>query len=184
MRGIEMRRGVRSLGYGLLLLFLAAGFALGQLGTATIRGTVTDTQGAVVPGARVEVKNVQTGVTTALVTDSDGLYVAPSLPIGEYQVQVQMQGFETALREKIALAVGEQRQIDIGLQIGEMRQEVAVSEQAAQVETASSTVSGLIDQSQMRDLPLNGRNFEQLIVLTPGVVPVTNAASSAYIGRS
>src|SRR5258708_18152177 len=68
--------------------------------------------------------------------------------------------------------------------VGEVTQSVAVQDQAVQVDSASSTVSGLINQEQMRELPLNGRNFEQLIVLTPGVVPVTNSSSSAYIGRS
>lgn len=185
---LRSARKMRSFVYGMSLAFvflvLSAAVAFAQLGTGTIRGSVTDPQGGVVPNAQVTVKNTQTGVATNLKTDSQGLYVAPSLPIGQYQVEVQVQGFETALRQNISLAVGEVLDVNIPLVVGQMKQEVVVQEQAAQVDTASSTVSGLINQSQMRDLPLNGRNFEQLIVLTPGVVPVTNAAASAYIGRS
>ena len=167
-----------------ILLLTTAACALAQVGTASVRGAITDPSGAVVPSARVSVKNVQTGFTLSLVTDNDGRYVAPSLPIGAYEIQVQAQGFETAVRQNINLAVGEQREVNVVLTVGQMSQEVAVQESAAQLDTASSTVAGLISATQMRDLPLNGRNFEQLIVLTPGVVPVTNAASSAYIGRS
>ncbi len=165
-------------------LVLTAAVALGQLGTATIRGLITDPGSAVVPGAVGTLRNLQTGITTDFKSDKEGRYALPGLPIGTYQIQVQAQGFETALRENIVLAVGEEREVNIPLVVGQMKQEVVVEEQAAQVDTATSVVSGLINQTQMRELPLNGRNFEQLIVLTPGVVPVTNAASSAYIGRS
>lgn len=158
--------------------------AVAQVGTGSIRGVITDSTAAVVPNARVVVKNVQTGISLNLTADADGRYVAPNLAVGRYEVQAQAQGFSTAVRQNIDLAVGEQRDVSIALAVGQMATEVAVQENAAQVDTATSTVSGLINQSQMRDLPLNGRNFEQLIVLTPGVVPVTNAAASAYIGRS
>jgi len=161
-----------------------AACVLGQVGTGAIRGAVTDPSGAVVPSAAVSVKNLQTGVTAKVTTDTDGRYVAPNLPIGSYEIQVQAQGFETAVRQNIVLTVNEQREVNFSLVVGQMSQQVAVQENAAQIDTSTSTVAGLIDQKQMRDLPLNGRNFEQLIALTPGTVPVTNAASSAYIGRS
>ena len=161
-----------------------AACVLGQVGTGAIRGAVTDPSGAVVPSAAVSVKNLQTGVTAKVTTDTDGRYVAPNLPIGSYEIQVQAQGFETAVRQNIVLTVNEQREVNFSLVVGQMSQQVAVQENASQIDTSTSTVAGLIDQKQMRDLPLNGRNFEQLIALTPGTVPVTNAASSAYIGRS
>lgn len=167
-----------------IVLLLPFSSAFGQLGTASIRGVVTDPGGAVVPNAQIAIANKQTGAITELATDSDGRYVAPSLAISEYEVRVQKPGFETALRANVILTVGEQREVNIALTVGQMKQEVVVEEQAAQLDTATSTVAGTITPTQMRDLPLNGRNFEQLIVLTPGVVPVTNAASSAYIGRS
>jgi Carboxypeptidase regulatory-like domain len=166
------------------LLFLTAATGFAQFGTGSIRGAVTDPTSAFIPGAHVSVKNVQTGVVINLVTNSDGRYEAPTLPIGSYEIQVQAQGFETAVRQNVVLAVGEQREVNVTLAVGQMSQQVAVQESALQVDTSDSMVSGLINQSQMRDLPLNGRNFEQLIALTPGTVPVTNATSSAYIGRS
>jgi hypothetical protein len=165
------------------LLTLTAVLAVAQ-GTTSIRGVVTDSSSAVVPGAHVNVKNVLTGVTINSVTDTDGRFFAPNLVVGQYEVQVQAQGFETAIRQNINLAVGEQRDVNISLIVGQMATQVAVQESATQLDTETSTVAGLISQTQMRDLPLNGRNFEQLIALTPGVVPVTNASSSAYIGRS
>ena len=168
----------------LTAILLAGACVWAQVGTASIRGAITDPSGAVVPGAHVVVKNVQTGTSMNLTTDTDGRYVAPTLPIGSYEVQVQAQGFETGVRQNIVLAVGEQREVNISLTVGQMSQQVAVQENVAQVDTSTSMVSGLISQQQMRDLPLNGRNFEQLIALTPGTVPVTNASSSAYIGRS
>ncbi|HUA82931.1 MAG TPA: TonB-dependent receptor [Bryobacteraceae bacterium] len=170
--------------YKLAALALTAACAWGQVGTGAIRGAITDPSGAVVPGAQVVVKNEQTGVAMTLTANTDGRYVAPNLLVGSYDVQVQAQGFETAVRQNIVLAVGEQREVNVTLAVGQMTQEVAVQESAAAVDTSTSTVSGLINQQQMRDLPLNGRNFEQLIALTPGTVPVTNAANSAYIGRS
>ena len=167
-----------------MFLLVSAICALAQVGTGSIRGAITDPSGAVIPSASIAVKNVQTGVTLNLTTDANGRYVAPTLPVGSYEIQVQAQGFETAVRQSIVLAVGEQRDVNFTLAVGQMTQQVAVQENAATVDTSTSMVAGLINQQQMRDLPLNGRNFEQLIALTPGTVPVTNAASSAYIGRS
>src|ERR1700704_1073852 len=163
----------------LVLLSLSAIAAWAQVGTGLIRGSVTDPSGAVVASAAVTVTNTGTGAVSKLVTDTDGRYVAPGLAVGRYTIQAQAQGFETSILENIALAVGEQRDANITLAVGQITQSVAVQDQAAQVDSASSTVSGLIGQEQLRELPLNGRNFEQLIVLTPGVVPVTNSSSSA-----
>ena len=124
--------------YGVCFYFLFAvlsssSLAFGQLGTASIRGIVTDPGGAIVPNAQVVIKNEQTGIVTELTTDGNGRYVAPSLAIGQYQVQIQRQGFETALRANVVLAVGEQREVNVSLLVGQMKQEVVVQEQAAQV---------------------------------------------------
>jgi hypothetical protein len=167
---------------GMIAVTAACGWA--QVGTGSIRGVIADPSNAVVPTARVSVQNLQTGITVNLLTDNDGRYVVPSLAIGAYEIRVQAEGFDTAVRQNIVLTVGEEREVNVVLAVGQTSQQVAVQEDAALLQTANSTVAGLISQTEMRDLPLNGRNFEQLIVLTPGVVPVTNAASSAYIGRS
>jgi|HubBroStandDraft_4_1064222.scaffolds.fasta_scaffold02499_2 hypothetical protein len=166
-------------------LLLAAALVCGaQVGSGSIRGSVTDSSGAAVAGAKVTLKNVQTGIVTDMVTDTDGRYTMQSLAIGEYQLQVQLQGFKTEQRNNIILQVGDQREMNITLSVGEISQSVSVDAQVAQVDTNSATVSGLIDQAQMRDLPLNGRNFEQLIMLAPGTQRVTNGDHSSFFGNS
>ena len=155
-----------------------------QVGTASIRGLVTDPSGSAVAGAQITFRNVQTGTATDMSTDSDGRYVAQSLPIGLYQMRVRQQGFKTEDRNNIILQVGDQKEMNVSLTIGDVSQQVEVNASEAQVETNNATVSGLIDQTQMRDLPLNGRNFEQLIMLAPGVQRVTNGDHSSFFGNA
>ena len=171
---------------GLLLvaLLLIVPTLAAQVGTGTIDGSVTDPAGLVVPNANVVVKNTQTGAVFNLVTNGQGRYAAPSIPIGTYSVQVQAPGFRSATTTNINLNVGESREVDVALAVGEVSQEISIAADAARIDAFTSTLAGRIGETQMRDLPLNGRNFEQLVVLTPGVVPVTNAASNPYIGRS
>jgi hypothetical protein len=156
----------------------------GQVGTASLQGTVTDQSGAVIAGAAVTVKNTQTGVARVLKTDSQGRYSAPELQIGEYEVEAQSAGFQTGRRAGITLNVGDQRVADLKLAVGQANNVIEVESDVSQVETASSTVSSLIDQRQMRDLPLNGRNFEQLIELAPGVQSVPAGAGGTFYGTN
>jgi hypothetical protein len=165
-------------------LFVVSTLCSGQVGTASLQGTVTDPSGAVLAGAAVSVKSVQTGVTRALKTDSQGRYSAPELQIGDYQVQVQMEGFQTATAPVVTLAVGDKRVMDFRLTVGQAMNVVEVQSVVSQVEIASATVSSLIDQKQMRDLPLNGRNFEQLIQLAPGVQGVPAGAGGTFYGTN
>lgn len=183
-QAISRRTLALSLAKLLPLMFLITVCAFSQVGTGTIRGIVTDASGGRLPNAKVVVKNTQTGSIVNATTDTAGTYTAPSIPIGTYQVQVQSGGFKTSETNDVVLSVGETKEINVSLNVGEVTQQVSVEAKGVQVETDTSMVTGKIDQTQMRGLPLNGRNFEQLIALTPGVVPVTNAASAAYIGRS
>jgi hypothetical protein len=153
-----------------------------QAPSATISGTVTDATGAVVAGAKVDVKNVDTTVTLSVETNAQGRYTAPTLPIGNYEVQVSQSGFETAVRTGIVLSVGNEAVVDFALTVGQSQQTVTVSGEVSQVETTSSTVSSLVDQAQMRELPLNGRNVEQLILLAPGVQTYNGFTSGAFFG--
>ena len=132
-------------------------------------GTITDATGAAVPDATVQVKNLDTGQTTNSQTDAQGRYRVPDLPPGNYQAQASKTGFATLLHTGITLTVGSQNVVDFALQLGEQTQTVTVEGAVTQVETSNSTVSSLVNQTQMRELPLNGRNFEQLIQLAPGV---------------
>ena len=154
---------------------LVAGVAAAQVGSASIHGTVSDLSGAALVGATVTIKNVQTGTARALKTDSLGRYSAPGLQVGEYQVQTQMPGFQTGLYSGLRLAVGDDHLVNLSLVVGEAESIIEVRADIPQLDSTSSTISSLIDQRQMRDLPLNGRNFEQLILLAPGVQSVPSS---------
>lgn len=152
----------------------------GQGATATILGTVTDMSGAAIAGATVEVKNTGTGVAQNAVTDSGGRFRAADLLVGNYDVQASQTGFSTVVHRGITLTVGAQSVVDFSLPVGQQQQTVTVEGQVSQVETTNSTIASLVDQTQMRELPLNGRNFEQLIQLAPGVQ--NYYAGSAAVG--
>ncbi len=164
----------------------------GQAATATLQGNVTDATGAAVPDAAIQVKNVNTDATQNARSDSQGRFTLSNLPVGDYEVQVSKQGFSTVIRPGVTLTVGSQSVIDFALAVGQQNQTVTVEAATSQVETTNATVGTLIGQQQMRELPLNGRNFEQLIVLTPGVQTIGGNAFQAtgfqgrapeYIGR-
>lgn len=140
-----------------------------QRTTATILGTVTDSTGAAIPGAAIQVRNVGTGLTQSTQSDAQGRFRVPDLLVGDYEVQASKQGLVTVLRQGITLTVGSQGVVDFPLAIGQTQQTVTVEGQVTQVETTSSAVSSLVSQAQMRDLPLNGRNFESLLQSAPGV---------------
>ena len=157
-----------------------------QGATASIQGTVADASGAAVSDTAVQVKNVGTGVTQNATTDSQGRYTVANLGVGDYEVQASKTGFSTVLRRGITLNVGAQVVVDVTLQVGQQQQTVTVEAQASQVETTNATVASLTDQQQMRDLPLNGRNLDQLIQLAPGVNTLQGNAfvSNGFLGRA
>jgi len=154
-----------------------------QGATATVLGTVTDASGAAVPEAAVQVKNIGTGVTQNVVSDAQGRFRAPEINIGEYEVQASKAGFTTVVRRGIILTVGAQSVVDFALQVGQQTQTVTVEAAAAVVETTNAAVGTSTSEQQMRELPLNGRNFEQLIQLAPGVSTV-QFANNAMQGRA
>jgi hypothetical protein len=163
---------------------LLCGVAAAQVGSASIHGTLTDPSGAVLVGATVTIKNVQAGTARTLKTDSLGRYRAPELQVGEYEVQAQMPGFQTGLYSGLRLAVGDDHLVNLSLVVGEAESIMEVRTDIPQLDSTSSTISSLIDQRQMRDLPLNGRNFEQLILLAPGVQSVpSSGVGGAFYGN-
>src|SRR5215469_10685730 len=138
--------------------------------TASLTGTIRDKSAAVVAGARVVLKNTANGMTRNLVTNSDGEFVAAALPPGRYDVMVAAQGFRTYQAQGVTLRVAQNARIDFTLQVGSVNSEITVEgEGLAQVETQSSELSGTITGKQTIQLPLNGRNFTQLVTLVPGV---------------
>ncbi|MBI4464086.1 MAG: carboxypeptidase regulatory-like domain-containing protein, partial [Acidobacteria bacterium] len=160
-------------------LVLFSQLAWAQVTTGTISGVVSDATGAVVPGASVTVRNVETGVTRTLPTDAQGRYRAPNLSVGRYEVQVSLTGFQTAVRSGITLTVGQEAAVHFTLEVGQVAERVEVTGEAPLVEATRSDVSGVIEQNQVEDLPLNGRSYLQLAELQTGVVSARNATRTS-----
>ena len=168
------------------IVALTAGLLLGwnaprleAQATANIIGTVTDSSGAAITDAAVQVRNVGTGITQAAVSDEQGRYRVPDLQIGDYEVQAAKAGFQTVVRRGVTLTVGSQPVVDFALPVGQAQQTVTVESEVSQVETQSTAVGALVEGKQVRDLPLNGRNFTQLLTLAPGVTQIPLGAPGA-----
>lgn len=151
--------------------------------TATVLGTVTDSSGATIPEAMVQVKNAGTGVAQSVAADAQGRYRVPDLSVGDYEVQATKAGFSTVVHKGITLTVGAQAVVDLTMPVGQQQQTVTVEGQASVVETTNAAIGTSTSEQQMRELPLNGRNFEQLIQLAPGVATV-NFSTNAMQGRA
>jgi Carboxypeptidase regulatory-like domain/TonB-dependent Receptor Plug Domain len=150
-------------------LLAAAGVAFAQ-DTATLNGTVHDTTGAVVAGATVTVTNATIGMNKTTSANGDGDWVIPYLPSGSYDISITAKGFKTYQAKGVVLRVGQKARMDVTLEVGSLSSEVVVAGQGvAQVETQSAQVGGTITGSEITQLQLNGRDFAQLITLTPGV---------------
>ncbi len=154
-------------------LCLLASAASAQV-SAVLSGRVTDPSGAVVPGATVTAANTETRAIRETVSDNQGRYQMPLLPAGTYEIDASKTGFRDAVRRGVQLLVNQSAAVDLTLQVGEASQQVAVTADAPLVSTGTSDVSGVINQLQVRDLPLNGRSYDQLLTLNPGVVNFTS----------
>lgn len=142
-----------------------------QVATGSIVGSVLDSAGALVPGAQVTIRNVNRNTTTTLVTDANGAYSALFLVPGTYEVQVGLSGFKTWIRSGLVLQVNDRLRIDATLEIGALEETTTVLAAAPVVRTDSSEVGTVIEETAIRELPLNGRNFATLVYLTPGITP-------------
>jgi hypothetical protein len=140
-----------------------------QTVTGTILGTVTDNSGGVLPGVTVMIKNIGTGQTHPAVTDAEGRYRHPQLPVGSYEVSAEMQGFTTQVRKGVQVTVGSDLVINFTLGISGLQEQVTVTGESPMVQTSSAEVGALVDQKQIQQLPLNARDVQQLAVLQPGV---------------
>jgi len=160
-----------------VLLIRDAPPAFGQVQTGGIQGVVKDDSGALVPGTAITIENVDTGIARLLKTDNQGRYAASSLPIGNYWVTAGRNGFASQTRTGLVLTVGQVLNVDFDLQVGGVTQQVTVTGAAAQVNTTTTETGTLVETNQLQQLPLNGRNYEQLVALTPGVAPIQSAPS-------
>jgi len=146
-------------------------------GNASVLGTVTDSSGGLIPGASLQVKNIATGRVQEVKTDEQGRYTIADLPIGNYEAQASAAGFQTTVRRGITLTVGAQAIVDFSLGVGQGQETVTVEADVSQIDTVSTAVSSYVSLKQINDLPLNGRNFTDLVALIPGV------ASGSQIGN-
>ena len=155
--------------FALLGLLAISPFALAQV-TATISGKIEDPGGAGMAGVAITVKNLETGVARSIATGESGDFRAGSLPIGPYQVRAEKTGFKAQVRTGVNLAVGADAVVNLRLEIGDLAQEITVNEEIPVVNTTTSSVSGLVGEREVKDLPLNGRSFDNLMTLNPGVI--------------
>ena len=169
----------------LALLALAGLSSLNAQGAgATILGTVTDMSGAAIPDAAVQVRNVGTGIAQSTTSNALGRFVVPDLGIGDFDVQATKMGFSTVVHKGITVTVGSQSVVDFSLPVGQQTQTVTVEGQVSQVEVTNAALGTLIGGQQMSNLPINGRNFESLIMLSAGVQTVNTMAPNARQGRA
>jgi outer membrane receptor protein involved in Fe transport len=147
--------------------------------TGNIRGTVTDPTGAVVQGATVAARQVETGLSRTTTTDRNGNYVLLELPVGHYHLQVAVKGFQEYVQDGITLNVNETASISPRLAVGSEKEQVVVSADVELIEPTVTSMGKVVQQQELEDLPLNGRNFSQLGLLQPGVVPLTPGIAEA-----
>ncbi len=163
--------------FALTLLLAVCAPRIWAQSTATLSGTVTDPSGAVVPHARVTVHSYATGADRVIDTDDAGLYVVPSLQPGDYKVQATASGFGAYTVERVTLSVDQQITVNMHLAVSSAGETVEVQASSAQLEATTITVGQVIDKATVQELPLNGRHFLDLTVLTPGGVVAPTAGS-------
>ena len=142
--------------------------------SGSITGTVTDQSGAPISAAAVTAKNLETAAVRTSTTDDAGRYLLLSLPVGQYEVRVTKAGFKEAVRSGIQLVIGQEARADLNLQVGALETQVIVTSDVLLVSTATSDISGLVGEQQVKDLPLNGRSYDLLLQLNPGIVNLTS----------
>ncbi len=166
-----------------VLMFLLP-VAMWAQDTATIVGTVTDSTGAIVPGAKVTVSNPDRGFVRDIASDSAGEYTAARIPIGNYVVSAEVSGFKKLERTGISLSAGQTQRVDLALEVGQVTQEIQVAGNVAKVETENATLSGVVTSKQITNLTLNGLNFLALTFLVPGAVQDNSQPEAMQLGHT
>ncbi|HXN54298.1 MAG TPA: TonB-dependent receptor [Candidatus Acidoferrum sp.] len=152
-------------------------------GDASVSGHVADVTGAAIPGATVRIRNLETGAERNLVTDEAGRFSAPSLSVGRYDVTAFKEGFRAHIRTNITLTVGQREEADFTLQVGDVHQTVEVPAVSGALAVTTEDISGLVGERQVKDLPLNGHSYDQLLTLNPGILNYTSQRAGG-IGTS
>lgn len=157
---------------GLLFGSLCAPFSKAQV-TASLSGLITDPSSATVSSASVTAKNTDTGLSRTVSSDQSGRYSFFALPVGPYEVRVTKEGFAEGIRSGIRLVVGQDATVDVVLRVGQVTEQVKVTEDAPVVNLTTQDISGIVGEKQVKDLPLNGRSYDLLLTLNPGIVNFT-----------
>ncbi len=156
----------------LFVSFFLAGSLQAQV-SAILSGSVTDQSGALIAGAAVAAKNVDTGAVRETVTGPEGHFQFFSLPVGNYEIRAGKAGFREERRTGVRLVIGQSATVDMALSVGEASQEITVTGDAPLVDATTGNISGLVGEEQIKNLPLNGRSYDELLTLNPGVVNFT-----------
>ena len=162
----------------MLAIFFSAP-TLAQVAGGTLSGTVSDTNGAGIPQAKLVIKNVATGVERTATTNADGFYTTVNLQSGSYQISISATGFNSETRHGVTMSVGSQITIDITLRVGTISNKVEVTAQVPDVQLQSSDISAVVTATTVRELPLNGRSWTDLAALQPGVETIQTQPSFA-----
>ena len=179
----ERRLSRNSLAVLLWISAVFVGLSPGQVVGTSIFGSVLDESGAGLPHASVVIRNLETGASRSLVTDEAGRYAAPSIAVGAYQVSVSKEGFAPQIKTGIDLVVGQSVTVDFKLSVGELQQAVTVEESPSPVSLSTQSTSGLVNERQVKELPLNGRSYDSLMTLNPAVVNYSSERSGG-VGTS
>ncbi|PYR63553.1 MAG: hypothetical protein DMF88_24980, partial [Acidobacteria bacterium] len=185
MLEIRKHRFVPSFVLATVLFALAEAYPAAQGTIGSILGTVSDSSGSVIPGATVTARNTGTGAIQLATTDAQGRYRIPVLPVGDYEVQTELSGFQTVVHTGIRLSAGADVVVDFKMPIGQISELLTVTAEVPLVNTTSASLGTVVDPTQIRELPLNGRNFEELVLVAPGVNVSRGAGSqrNAFTGK-
>jgi Carboxypeptidase regulatory-like domain len=167
-----------------LLLLMLSISSSAQVSTASINGTLRDVSGNVIPTADVILTNVKTNVERRTSTNAVGVYIFPNITPGEYNLQAGKTGFKTSKQGGINLSVNQAATIDITLEVGQVTEEVTVESGGVELQASTAELGAVVAKQQVVDLPLNGRNFTQLLSMTPGVAPVSVSQNAGGFGAS
>ncbi len=168
------------------IVLLSVGGAIAQTSSATLQGTITDPEGRVIPGAKVSAQSLATGLQRQTTSNEAGLYVINFLPVGSYTVTVEAPSFKQARQQNVVLEIGQTRTLNVALEVGLVEQTVTIVDSAPPLDRNSATIGTVIQSAQIKELPLNGRNWAGLMLLAPGAINTGegNHLSIRFVGRS
>lgn len=179
---MQFRHSVRLALAGLAIVLVAGSSAFAQIGQAGIRGTVVDDSGGALPGVTVTATHVDTGAARTAVTSTTGVFIMPALPVGRYRVQLELTGFNTIVQENLPLEVGQSAALTFTMKVATVQETVTVTGESPLIETQKSELAGRVTATQVEGLPLNGRNWLDLVALVPGARGNPGAIRAGFSG--